>query len=71
MPHGLIDAYRLVIFPVVLGSGQRLFDASTPPVTMRLTDVRSTPRGVVMHTYEVAGAPAFGAVLPGDVIGDS
>jgi dihydrofolate reductase len=71
MPHGLIDAYRLVIFPVVLGSGQRLFDAGTPPATMRLTDVRSTPRGVVMHTYEAAGAPAFGSVQPGDVISDS
>jgi dihydrofolate reductase len=71
MPHGLIDAYRLVIFPVVLGRGQRLFDTGTPPATMRLTEVRSTPRGVVMHTYEVAGAPAFGSVQPGDVISDS
>ena len=71
MPHGLIDAYRLVVFPVVLGSGQRLFDTGTPPGTMRLTDVRSTPRGVVMHTYEAAGAPAFGSVQPGDVISDS
>ena len=38
---------------------------------MRLADARSTGSGVVMHTYEVAGAPAFGPVLPGDVIGDS
>ena len=71
MPHGLIDAYRLVIFPVVLGRGQRLFGAGTPPATMRLTEVRSTARGVVMHTYEAAGAPAFGSVQPGDVISDS
>jgi dihydrofolate reductase len=71
MPHGLIDAYRLVIFPVVLGRGQRLFDTSTPPATMRLTEVRSTPRGVVMHSYEAAGAPTFGSVQPGDVISDS
>jgi dihydrofolate reductase len=71
MPHGLIDAYRLVIFPVVLGRGQRLFADGTPPATMRLTEVRSTARGVVMHTYEAAGAPAFGSVQPGDVISDS
>ena len=68
MPHGLIDAYRLVVFPVVLGRGQRLFADGTPPATMRLTEVRSTGRGVVMHTYEAAGAPAFGSVQPGDVI---
>jgi dihydrofolate reductase len=71
MPHGLIDTYRLVIFPVVLGRGQRLFEAGAPPATMRLTGVRSTGRGVVMHTYDAAGAPAFGSVQPGDVIGDS
>jgi len=71
MPHGLIDAYRLVIFPVVLGRGQRLFADGTPPATMRLVDTRSTGSGVVMHTYEAAGAPAFGSVQPGDVISDS
>jgi len=71
MPHGLIDAYRLVIFPVVLGRGQRLFADGTPPATMRLVDTRSTGSGVVMHTYEAAGAPAFGSVLAGDVISDS
>jgi len=71
MPHGLIDTYRLVIFPVVLGRGQRLFGAGAPPATMRLTGVRNTARGVVMHTYEAAGAPAFGSVQPGDVISDS
>ena len=71
MPHGLIDAYRLVIFPVVLGRGQRLFADGTPPATMRLVDTRGTGSGVVMHTYEAAGAPAFGSVLAGDVSRDS
>jgi dihydrofolate reductase len=71
MPHGLIDAYRLVIFPVVLGRGQRLFANGTPPAAMRLVDSRSTSSGVVMHTYEAAGAPAFGSVQPGDVINGS
>jgi dihydrofolate reductase len=60
--HGLIDAYRLVIFPVVLGRGQRLFADGAAPAAFRLTDSRATSRGVVMHTYEAAGEPAFGSV---------
>jgi len=37
---------------------------------MRLTEVRSTGRGVVMHSHEAAGAAAFGSVLSGDVISE-
>jgi dihydrofolate reductase len=71
MPHGLIDAYRLVIFPVVLGRGQRLFDDGTPSAAMRLVDTRRTGSGVVMHAYDAAGAPTFGSVQPAeDVISD-
>jgi dihydrofolate reductase len=69
MRQGLIDAYRLVIFPVVLGRGQRLFADGTPPGTMRLTDTRTTPRGVVMHAYEAAGSLTFGSVAPEHVSG--
>src|SRR5215475_6763243 len=62
MGHGLIDAYRLITFPVVLGRGQRLFADGAPPAAFRLTDTRTTSRGIVMHTYEAAGDPAFGSV---------
>ncbi len=61
--HGLIDAYRVITFPVVLGRGQRLFADGIPPVALRLTDSQTTGRGVVMHTYETAGKPAFGSVV--------
>lgn len=64
MRQDLIDAYRLVIFPVVLGRGQRLFADGVPPTEMRLTGTRATGRGVAMHTYEAAGRPSFGTVLP-------
>ena len=67
MPHGLIDACRLIVFPVVLGRGQRLFADGVPPAAMHLADTRTTGRGVVMHTYETAGQPAFGSVAPDDV----
>jgi dihydrofolate reductase len=62
--EGLVDAYNLVIFPVVLGRGQRLFADGTPPSAMRLTASRATSGGVVMHTYETAGPPSFGSVHP-------
>jgi dihydrofolate reductase len=60
--NGLIDAHRIITFPVVLGRGQRLFAGGIPPVALRLTDSQTTGRGVVMHTYETAGKPAFGSV---------
>lgn len=61
--HGLIDAYRVLTFPVVLGRGKRLFADGVPPTGLRLTDSQVTPSGVVMHTYETAGQPSFGSVL--------
>jgi dihydrofolate reductase len=61
--HGLIDAYRVLTFPVVLGRGKRLFSDGTPPTGLRLTDSQATGSGVVMHTYETTGQPSFGSVL--------
>jgi len=49
--HGLIDAWMLLIHPRVLGSGQRLFAADGPPITLRLTDSVTTTTGVVIATY--------------------
>lgn len=53
--HGLIDEFRLWIFPVVLGRGTWLFGEGTLPAAFRLTgsDVSST--GVVMATFEPGG----------------
>ena len=63
---GLVDGYRLVIFPMVLGRGKRLFADGTPPSAMRLTDTRTTGRGIVMHTYDTAGPLTFGSVYAED-----
>src|SRR2546425_3476130 len=43
MEHDLVDEYRLMVFPVVLGSGKRLFNETSAPVAMQL--VESKPAG--------------------------
>lgn len=60
--EGLVDAYHLLIFPVVLGRGRRLFAGGVPPAGLRLADSRTSGSGVLLLTYEYAGAPAFGSV---------
>ncbi|WP_243420543.1 dihydrofolate reductase family protein [Micromonospora globispora] len=62
MREGLIDTYHLLIFPVVLGRGHRLFADGVPPAGLRLADSRTSGSGVTMLTYESAGAPVFGSV---------
>jgi dihydrofolate reductase len=54
MRHGLIDEYVLLIHPVVLGSGRRLFAEEGPSSTLRLIDSVTTSKGVVIGTYETA-----------------
>lgn len=56
MPHGLIDEYRLMIFPVVLGSGRRLFPDTQDKTVLELADTRAFHSGVVVHTYHPVGA---------------
>jgi dihydrofolate reductase len=52
--HGLVDEYRLMVFPVVLGSGKRLFGDTSEAVGLKLVD--SKPAGeTVILTYEPAG----------------
>jgi dihydrofolate reductase len=55
LEHHLVDEYRLWTFPVLLGSGKRLFETGTTPGTLRLVDVATSTTGVVMATYEPAG----------------
>jgi dihydrofolate reductase len=59
---GLIDTIRLIVFPVVLGAGKRLFAEGRTPSSFRLADVASTPSGVTMLTLELTGPPEYGEV---------
>lgn len=58
--HDLVDEYRLLLYPVVLGKGKRLFREGNPPSALRLVDTKISSTGIAMHTYESAGAPTFG-----------
>lgn len=53
--HNLVDEYRLWFFPVLLGSGKRLFGEGTLPSGLRLVDSTVSTTGVVIATYEPAG----------------
>lgn len=58
MRRDLIDRYVLLIHPLILGSGRRLFPDGGAPATLRLRDTKMTSTGVTVLTYE----PAQGAV---------
>jgi dihydrofolate reductase len=49
--HGLIDEYRLMIYPVLVGGGRRLFDADGPKGAFTLTKSRTTESGVTILNY--------------------
>jgi dihydrofolate reductase len=50
----LIDEYRLMVFPVILGSGRRLFTDGTEMKKLQLVESQSLPSGVVVLTYQPA-----------------
>lgn len=54
LPRGLIDEYLLMIHPLVLGTGRRLFADGGPPAHLRLVDSTATTTGVLIATYEAA-----------------
>ena len=55
LAHGVVDRLRLVTYPLLLGSGRRLFNDGILSTTMRPVDVTVTDLGVVLGTYELAG----------------
>jgi len=58
--HNLVDRYRLWIFPLVIGSGKRLFGEGTIPSGLELIEGRTSTSGVFMGTYRSAGGIVTG-----------
>ena len=60
LQHELVDRFRVMTFPVLLGSGRRLFNDGILPATLRPVDVTVTELGIVLGTYEPAGPVRYG-----------
>jgi dihydrofolate reductase len=59
--NNLVDEYRLWMFPVVIGTGKRLFADGTIPAGLRLVDHKVSTTGVTIGTYEPAGDIPIGS----------
>lgn len=60
--HNLIDEYRFLIFPVVLGTGKRLFDNVEVPSTLQLVHSSTTSKGAIVCIYRPAGSLETGSL---------
>jgi dihydrofolate reductase len=64
LEHDLVDELHLLVFPVLVGSGKRLFGGGTVPAGLRLVETASTARGVVISRYVRDGTLEQGALGP-------
>ncbi len=62
LKNNLVDELRLVIYPLTLGQGKKLFAEGTIPAAFTLTESAVTPNGVIMATYKRAGEVKTGTV---------
>jgi dihydrofolate reductase len=55
LEHGLADEVLLIVYPVLLGTGKRIFAEGTPPRSFELVSTNALPTGIIFSTYKVAG----------------
>jgi dihydrofolate reductase len=61
LTRDLVDVFQLWIFPLVLGTGKRLFDHGAVPTGLKLVDSQTSTTGVIVATYERAGDVEYGS----------
>ena len=61
LDHDLVDEMNLLIVPVVLGQGTRLFADAGPDIALDLVDSRTDSRGVTIQVYRPNGRPQYAA----------
>jgi dihydrofolate reductase len=64
LEHDLLDELRLLVFPVIVGAGRRLFPDAGPATGLALAESRATPSGVSILVYRPTGRATFGEVPP-------
>jgi dihydrofolate reductase len=60
LEHQLVDEITLLVCPVVVGQGRRLFPDTGPDTALDLVDSRATPKGVTIQVYRPTGRPQYG-----------
>jgi dihydrofolate reductase len=55
LEHGLADEVLLIVLPVLLGTGKRLFAEGTPGRSFELVSTKAFPSGIIFSTYQAAG----------------
>jgi len=63
LEHDLVDELNLMIFPLVLGAGKRLFGSGAVPAGLELQGSRTTSKGVIMTTYRRTARPTYGSFM--------
>jgi dihydrofolate reductase len=60
LDNDLVDELSLVVFPVIVGDGTRLFPDKGLDIALELVESRTTPKGVTIQVYRTAGRPEYG-----------
>ncbi|HZD38074.1 MAG TPA: dihydrofolate reductase family protein [Actinomycetes bacterium] len=60
--HDLVDRLNVWVYPLLLGSGKRLFADGTVPTALRLVESATFPKGAVLLAYQRTGKPTYGSM---------
>ncbi len=62
LEHGLVDGLMLIVYPVLLGTGKRLFAEATPARSFELLSAQPLPSGIILSRYRFVGGVSGGAM---------